>query len=142
MEHCCYILYNHVNNKTYVGYTNNIDRRIRQHNGEIKGGARFTSNHVNQGVAWIYLMVISSPTLTKNEALSLEWHIKHNKLNKQNKHKLAFTGDSCEKKFMVVNDELSSIKFCHHMYTVHVQPCFLSKAREFLKGNNVIIDIL
>ena len=28
---------------SYVGMTNDFTRRLRQHNGEIKGGARYTS---------------------------------------------------------------------------------------------------
>ena len=36
-SHSCYILYNQ-NGLTYNGYTVNFKRRIRQHNGEIKGG--------------------------------------------------------------------------------------------------------
>ena len=40
-EYICYIL--KCNNYTYNGCTNNFKRRIRQHNGEIKGGARCTS---------------------------------------------------------------------------------------------------
>ena len=134
MDHCCYILYNHANHKTYVGYTNNIDKRIRQHNGEIKGGARFTSNQVVKGVVWVYLMIISSPTLTKNEALSLEWHIKHKKI--------IYNGDSCERKFMVVKDVLETPKFNNNLFTIQVQSCFLSKAKEFFKDTNVKLDIL
>jgi predicted GIY-YIG superfamily endonuclease len=30
--------------KTYIGYTNDIKTRLRQHNGEIKGGAKSTSS--------------------------------------------------------------------------------------------------
>lgn len=29
----------------YVGCTTNLKRRLRQHNGEIKGGAKYTSKH-------------------------------------------------------------------------------------------------
>ncbi len=39
----CYILQSSVNTRrTYVGMTNNMRRRIRQHNGALKGGARTT----------------------------------------------------------------------------------------------------
>jgi predicted GIY-YIG superfamily endonuclease len=70
----CYILYNESNNKTYVGYTVNPQRRIRQHNGIIKGGARFTSRNNS---TWKFLCLITSPDFTKNLALSFEWHVKH-----------------------------------------------------------------
>ena len=32
----CYIIAN-ANDRTYNGYTNNLTRRLRQHNGDIKG---------------------------------------------------------------------------------------------------------
>ena len=49
---CLYLLENSVNKKTYLGVTNNINRRIRQHNCEIKGGAKYTSNNKEDGI-WI-----------------------------------------------------------------------------------------
>ena len=38
---------------TYVGATVNLDRRLRQHNKEIKGGAHATGIKVLQGETWI-----------------------------------------------------------------------------------------
>jgi structure-specific endonuclease subunit SLX1 len=37
---------------TYVGATVNLDRRLRQHNKEIKGGAHATGIKVSQGEIW------------------------------------------------------------------------------------------
>jgi len=39
-------------NATYVGATVDIDRRLRQHNKEIKGGAHATGSKVNKGETW------------------------------------------------------------------------------------------
>ena len=38
-----YLLYHQPANRTYIGITTNIQRRLRQHRGEIVGGARFTA---------------------------------------------------------------------------------------------------
>jgi predicted GIY-YIG superfamily endonuclease len=81
-KHYCYILYNDFNTSTYNGYTVNLERRLRQHNCEIKGGARFTTNQVKRygpDFKWKYLTVITcdDPAFTKNVALSLEWSIRY-----------------------------------------------------------------
>ena len=73
-----YLLYNTNNNRTYIGITNNLDRRIRQHNSIIKGGAKYTRNFKGIG-EWKYYMYISN--LNKNESLSLERSIKNTKIN-------------------------------------------------------------
>lgn len=75
-KHYCYILYNTTNKRSYVGYTSNPFRRLRQHNRIIKGGAKYTQNASGH---WEYLAVITSDTLDKQSALSLEWHTKHDK---------------------------------------------------------------
>ena len=40
-------------NSTYIGATVDLDRRLRQHNKEIKGGAFATGSKVNKGETWI-----------------------------------------------------------------------------------------
>lgn len=39
-------------NATYVGATVDVERRLRQHNKEIKGGATATTTRVNKGEVW------------------------------------------------------------------------------------------
>ena len=70
-EYYVYILYN-LNNRTYVGMTNNLPRRIRQHNGIISGGARYTTS--NKNYLWHYHTIIEN--LNKHDALSIEKKIK------------------------------------------------------------------
>lgn len=82
--HYCYILYNTCSQASYVGYTTNPSRRLRQHNGEIQGGARYThrQKESQKGGKWEYLVVITSSNFTKHIALSLEWHVKRGKLGR------------------------------------------------------------
>lgn len=40
-------------NSTYVGATVDLERRLRQHNKEIKGGAYATGSKVEKGEMWI-----------------------------------------------------------------------------------------
>jgi structure-specific endonuclease subunit SLX1 len=41
------------NGNTYVGATVDLERRLRQHNKEIKGGAHATGIKVSQGETWV-----------------------------------------------------------------------------------------
>jgi len=74
-KYYCYIIHS-INptfpNSTYNGSTNNLTRRLRQHNGEIVGGAKATKG---KG-PWEYF-VIWEGFQTYKEALSCEWRIKH-----------------------------------------------------------------
>ena len=64
------------NGSTYIGATVNLDKRIRQHNKELKGGATATSQKVSQGEKWDYYCYVENfPTW--NEALKFEWRWKH-----------------------------------------------------------------
>jgi structure-specific endonuclease subunit SLX1 len=61
---------------TYIGATIDLDRRIRQHNKLIVGGAHATSMKVAKGEIWSYYCYVENfPTY--NEALKFEWRWKH-----------------------------------------------------------------
>ncbi len=83
----CYIIKstdpNHPN-ISYNGSTNNIIRRLRQHNGELMGGAIRT----RKGRPWeIYAIIKGLPNHINS--LQLEWKIAHpsNKRKKESKYK-------------------------------------------------------
>ena len=60
---------------TYVGATVDLDRRLRQHNKEIKGGATATSIRVLKGDTWIRAAHVSGfPDW--QAALQFEWRWK------------------------------------------------------------------
>lgn len=61
---------------TYVGATVDLDRRLRQHNKEIKGGAHATGMKVQKGETWIRVAHVEGfPDWTA--ALQFEWRWKH-----------------------------------------------------------------
>lgn len=59
-------------NRTYIGATKNLKRRLRQHNQEIKGGAKYTRIGKPWIVAWY---ITGSPSW--NKTLSCEWYVKY-----------------------------------------------------------------
>lgn len=75
MSYYVYFIYS-TNTNTYIGATVDLDKRIRQHNMIIKGGAVATSRKVKQGEMWQYYCYVENfPTW--NEALKFEWRWKH-----------------------------------------------------------------
>jgi putative endonuclease len=68
-----YVLINTLHKKTYIGITNKPERRIRQHNGELVGGAKYTTSNKGEG-QWIFYGFIRN--VNKSTALSLEKKIK------------------------------------------------------------------
>jgi len=62
-------------NATYVGATVNLEKRLRQHNKEIKGGAHATSVKVVKGETWCRVCHVSGfPDWSA--ALQFEWRLK------------------------------------------------------------------
>jgi structure-specific endonuclease subunit SLX1 len=60
---------------TYVGATVDLDRRLRQHNKEIKGGAHATGSKVSKGETWERALHVEGfPDW--QAALQFEWRFK------------------------------------------------------------------
>jgi putative endonuclease len=72
MAHFVYVIGTKQKNRliTYVGYTNDIKKRLNLHN--KSRGAKFT-----RGRHWV--LIYSEKYLTKKEALSREYYIKKNR---------------------------------------------------------------
>jgi predicted GIY-YIG superfamily endonuclease len=70
MSFSCYCLLSETG-KSYVGFSTNVDRRLRQHNGEIVGGAKAT-----KGGTWTRILTVTGFP-TQQAALQFEWKWKH-----------------------------------------------------------------
>lgn len=58
----------------YVGCTNDVARRVRQHNGLIAGGARYTSRFTDWQLRAVY-----GPYTGRSEAQRAEYALKHSR---------------------------------------------------------------
>lgn len=70
----CYLLYTD-EGQTYVGATVDPDRRLRQHNQELVGGARATGIRVAQGFVWKRACYLTGIPEWRT-ALQIEWRWK------------------------------------------------------------------
>ena len=70
--HYCYCLFSPSTKRTYVGYTVNPIRRLRQHNGLIKGGAKRTK----KGRPWVMVFYVSGFP-DHRTGLQFEWRHNH-----------------------------------------------------------------
>ena len=60
-------------NCTYAGVSPDPVRRLRQHNGEIKGGAKYTTS---KGPGWEHICLVSG-FHNKIQSMQFEWAVKH-----------------------------------------------------------------
>ena len=67
MAYLCYLLRSEVNAMTYVGCTHDVQHRVRQHNGELAGGAHRTTRHR----PWRIKLTVEG-FQSKHDALSFE----------------------------------------------------------------------
>jgi len=79
-KYCCYMLRSADDRRTYVGITNDLSRRLRRHNGEVKGGARATRS----GRPWRVLAVVRGFP-SKVDAERFEWRAKRQRATKNQK---------------------------------------------------------
>jgi putative endonuclease len=68
-----YVLVSTTTSRTYVGIATDVDRRVRQHNGELRGGARSTT----AGRPW--QVARREGPFTRGPALSAEYRLKRAK---------------------------------------------------------------
>jgi predicted GIY-YIG superfamily endonuclease len=66
-----YIVYNR--GCTYAGVSPDPVRRLRKHNGELAGGAKYT---LSKGPGWQHVCLVHG-FQTKRQALQFEWAVKH-----------------------------------------------------------------
>ena len=69
-----------IDGSLYCGITNNLEKRLKQHKGEIKGGAKYTRSH------WPCKLVYKEKSASRSEALQREVIIK--KMSKDEKQAL------------------------------------------------------
>ena len=72
MGYVCYIIASHDRRRTYAGSTNNLVRRIKQHDRKIVGGARATTGFAPSQL----LAVVRGFGSSRVDALRFEWRLK------------------------------------------------------------------
>ena len=77
--------------RTYVGKTNHLKRRLRQHRGEIVGGAKFTKRFNIPNQPWRYAFILN--TDNESDALKIEWAMHKNPAARSRG-----TGTRCQKR--------------------------------------------
>ena len=121
--HNCYILQSEVADRIYVGYTINFSRRIRQHNGELVGGAKKTQ----KWRPWKPLCLISGFN-DNSSALRFEYRLQHIKpRRKRGQSPTEFTlnnllyliGDGDGKKNAKIMWPMLSITWFNTEYTIN-----------------------
>jgi len=72
-----YVLTNMEETQTYVGATLDVDRRLRQHNSELSGGAKYTTSKSALNKSYWKRALYVEGFQSKVEALQFEWALKY-----------------------------------------------------------------
>lgn len=128
MPYFCYIVHNH-SDRTYNGYTVDLRRRLRQHNGELVGGARATRGRG----PWSFAAVLTSDQWDcVSTAMKHEWSIKYP--TRRRPRPSQYNGargriESLSKVFEHMHDV-----GCDAPITMMVAPAFIQDARNVSEG--------
>jgi hypothetical protein len=124
----------------YIGSTPYPRKRIRQHNGIIKGGAKNTTNKLYRltcdeetNLKWNYQWILMT-FLKHRDALSLEWHMKY-----------PFTGDEINNKKNHYTNIIFNNKFynkrCNKLYNnINIMLKQIDITIEYVFNKNNIVD--
>lgn len=130
------------NGNTYIGATVNLERRLRQHNKEIKGGAHATGIKVLQGEIWSRAAYVTGFPDWKT-TLQFEWRWK------QLSRKYNIKMNPLERRINALKDLLSlekptskAIPFCDWITppSIFFESEQAQKYYDKLTGNNYIND--
>ena len=131
--HFCYIIAS-PDGYTYNGYTCDTTRRLKQHCGELKGGAKST-----RGRRWEFIAIIECTDSSYQESLSLEWHIRY-PTNRKPRPK-EFCGR--EGRIRSLPLVFANPKFAEKFFVVNVASEFFEKLQESCREfKNVVITVL
>jgi len=137
-NYVCYLLKSETSNRTYIGVTTNLKKRLRQHNGEICGGAKYTRSNR----PWKPVLYVSG-FYTKNQALSFEYRVKKKK-NSKNKLVTVFLLNNRIKNFI---DVLKLDKFTSKcinpkdaIYNLIILDEKIYKNLSYINCNNILVN--
>ena len=103
-------------NKSYIGFTVNLERRLKQHRRILKGGAKATGLYRDVRKTEVVAFISGFPT--KNQALSFEYHCKHRSKDAVKRSFGALTHRRLPQFF----EALSHPKFEDLPLTIHLTP--------------------
>ena len=126
----CYMLTNESLKLTYIGYTTNLNRRIRQHRRYIKGGAKYTKRFKRCNV-----LVFLSGFPNKRIAMSYEWWAKRRRIRiKTHAHTYTYKNKD-HHKHKSQHDPRRNVPICqwpHRRVQHYLAPLLLPKFRHVL----------
>ena len=132
-KYYCYFLGqpNNWQGQTYNGYTVDLKRRLRQHNGEIKGGAHATTKKGKD--SWVFIAVLTSDSWNDiSRAMQCEWQCRYPTRKKPRPH--CYSGSSGR-----INSLAEIFKFILDPIKLYIHPDFYQQASELNLPSHVTL---